>query len=45
MVSMVKNLFFGKNKKNEDNLDNNAIELATQRQLIWRRFKLSLIHI
>ena len=39
MVSMVKNLFFGKNKKNEDNLDNNAIELATQRQLIWRRFK------
>ena len=28
MVSMVKNLFFCKNKKNEDNLDNNAIELA-----------------
>ena len=39
MVSMVKNLFFGKNKNNQDNIDNNAIELATQRQLIWRRFK------
>ena len=40
MVSMVKNLFSGKNnKKTSNELSSNAIELATQRQLIWRRFK------
>ena len=37
MVSMVKNIFSGKN--NDSNKNNDAIELATQRQLIWRRFK------
>ena len=37
MVSMVKNIFSGKN--NDSNKNNDDIELATQRQLIWRRFK------